>query len=330
MLFRSVQQVALKYLVRNNRTVGIFEPLTASERISVPERPNLQGMLSDYTGRKPTSQGEQFDPSPKNIESRLVKGKLKTGVPFAMLPKKTKGETVSLTLNLRFGDEDSLRGKSTAVEALGSALRMGTEKLDEQELNDRLDELNANVAIQSARQSLNISIETKRDKLIDALDVIRQILREPSFPADKFELYKEQALSELDSQLQDPQALARLVVLRALNSYDRGDIRYESTIEEHIEDMKALKLDDVKALHANFLSGSEGEVAVVGDFDPAEVEEKLNAMLANWKSSTPYQRAAVAPNVGLKTPIKTVQTPDKANSVYFASQQYAQIGRAHV
>lgn len=318
-----VQQVAQRFLVRNNRTLGIFEPVTAAERIEIPDRPNLEELLSGYTGREAASEGEQFEPTPKNIESRLIKGKLKSGVPFAMLPKKTRGSTVNLTLNLRFGDEDSLKGKSMAIEVLGPVLQSGTVNMPLQQFNDRLDELKANMSVQSARQVLNISIETKRETLLEVLDVLREMLREPGFDPKEFELIRTQAIAQLESQLQEPQVLAMRAVTRALNPYERGDIRYDATIEEELEDLKALKLEDVKSLHADFLSGSQGEVSLVGDFDPVEVEAKLSGILANWKSSNPYQRAAVAPTLDLQMPMKLIETPDKANSVYFASQQYA-------
>jgi zinc protease len=318
-----VQQVAQRFLVRNNRTVGIFEPVTASQRIEVPDRPSLEPMLSGYVGRQAASEGEAFEPTPRNIESRLIKGKLKSGIPFAMLPKKTRGSTVNVTLNLRFGDEDTLNGKSTAIELLGPILSRGTAKMPLQEFNDKLDELKANLNVQSVRQVLSVSIETKRETLLEVLDVVREMLREPGFDPKEFELLRSQTITELESQLQEPQLLAMRTVTRALNPYQRGDIRYDATVEEELEDIKALKLDDVKSLHANFLSGTQGEVSVVGDFDPVEVEGKLSSILANWKSNIPYQRAAISPTLDLQLPLKSIETPDKANSVYFAAQQYA-------
>ena len=52
-----------------------------------------------------------FDPSPANIESRLTRAKLSNGVKVVLLPKKTRGGTVTLSFAARFGDEKSLFGK---------------------------------------------------------------------------------------------------------------------------------------------------------------------------------------------------------------------------
>jgi zinc protease len=318
-----VQVAAQKYLVRNNRTVGRFIPSDRSDRIQIPERPNVIDLVKDYKGREAISAGEQFDPSPSNIESRLIRGKLASGLPYAFLPKKTRGSTVNLTLNLRFGDEKSLIGKAAACDLLGEMLMRGTKNLPLQKFNDKLASLKATVRASSRPQVLSISLETRSEHLSDVLEVVEDMLRNPAFEEKEFELLRDQVLTSLESQKSDPQALANLAVSRALNPYKRGDIRYLPTIEEEIEDFKKLSINDIGELHAKYLSGTEGEVAIVGDFDAKEMEPKLSKMFADWKSKVPFQRAAMTATTDVKLPLQSIETPDKANSVYFASQQYS-------
>ncbi len=318
-----VQRVAQKYLVRNNRTVGLFLPTERSERIEIPGRPDVSALVKGYEGREAISEGEQFDPTPKNIESRLVRGELKTGVPYAFLPKKTRGSTVNLMLKLRFGDEKSLMGKTAACEMLGSLMERGTKTLTLQQLNDLKDKLKAAIRVSSLPQVLTVSVETKRDKLIDVLTLIEDILRNPLMDDTELSLLKDQMFTQLENQRNEPGVLAAQAVSRILSPYKRGDVRYVSTIEEVLEDHRNLRLSDIKEIHSKFLSGTEGEVTVVGDFDVKEVEIKLSAMLANWKSKIPYQRIAATATIDVKIPMQSIETPDKANSNYIASQQYA-------
>lgn len=318
-----VQRVAQKYLVRNNRTVGLYLPTEKSERIEIPDRPNVAALVKDYVGREAISEGEQFDPSPKNIEERLIRGELKTGIPFAFLPKKTRGSIVNLILNLRFGDEKSLMGKTAACEMLGSLMERGTKTLTLQQVNDLKDQLKAVIRISSAPQILRIAVETKKEKLIEVLALIEDIVRNPVLDEKEFSLLKDQAFTQLENQKREPGILAAQSVNRILNPYKRGDVRYVPTIEEEMEDYRNLKLSEVKEIHAKFLSGTEGEVTVVGDFDAKEVEEKLSAMLSKWKSKIAYQRIATSATTDVKMPMQSIETPDKANSNYFASQQYA-------
>ena len=46
--------------------------------------------------------------------------------------------------------------------------------------------------------------------------------------------------------------------------------RYTPTPEEEIERVKAATLEEVKAFHRDFYGASAGQLAAVGDFDPAE------------------------------------------------------------
>ncbi len=317
-----VQNFAQRYLVRNNRTVGLFVPSERSERIDIPERPLVAKKVDSYQGREGLSEGEVFDPTPKNIEGRVVRGELKTGIPYAFLSKKTRGGVVNVTLNLRFGDEKSLFGKSSAQEMLGDMLMRGTKSMTLQQLNDRLSKLQAILRVSSAQQFLNVTIETKRNTLLEVLDVLHDVLRNPAFEEKEFSLLQEQALTQLEDSRREPQTAAYLAVQRVLNPYKRGDMRYVPTVEEEIEDVRGLKLSDIRDLHARFLSGSEGEVAAVGDFDVVELESKLSAILSNWKCKVQYQRVASSATTDVKTPIQTIETPDKANAIFYACQQY--------
>ncbi len=105
---------AVKYLTRNNRTLGIFAPTEKSERIEVPSRPELSELLADYKGRGDVQAGETFDPDPLKIESRTKRKSLSNGFKAAWLPKKTRGQMVNMEINLRYGNEQALLPYVTA------------------------------------------------------------------------------------------------------------------------------------------------------------------------------------------------------------------------
>ena len=258
-----------------------------------------------------------------NIEGRTVRGELASGIPYSFLAKQTRGSTVNVSLNLRFGDEKSLFGKSAACELLGPMMMRGTADFSFQEIKDQLDQLVASVAIESRPQLLQIRIQTKRDKLLEVLDVVESILRRPSFPEKELEVLRDEQIVSSEAQLSDPQALAPVSVTRALNPYKRGDLRYQPSIEEEIEDYKNLKLNDIVDIYQNMIGGRSGEVSVVGDFETKDVIEKLDRILDEWKPSIPYHRAPNVASTSIQRQVISIETPDKANSVYYASQQYA-------
>src|SRR5580704_17605430 len=89
-----VARVAKAYLKESNRTIGEFIPTAQPDRASIPATPDFDSLFRDYRSTVTVSQGESFDPTPANIESRITRTRLPNGMKLAMLPRTTRGGTV--------------------------------------------------------------------------------------------------------------------------------------------------------------------------------------------------------------------------------------------
>jgi zinc protease len=312
---------AAKYFTRNNRTVGLFIPTEKSERIEVPTRPDLQELLADYQGRGDVEQGEQIDPDPLEIEKRTRRGTLSTGLKTAWLPKKTRGNMVNLQFSLRYGNESALKPHVAAIDFLPRMMLRGTKSMDYEQLQDRLDTLRAKLDLGGTTGLLQVSLETKREYLDDILPLLGEILREPRFEAHELEVLRRQAISGIQSQLTEPQALAGVQLRRLLSPYPETDIRYVPTLEERIERYQAVTIEQLRELHGTMLSGQHGEVVAVGDFDPQELEAALERILKGWKTDVEFARVASPARTDVAGQIDEILTPDKANAVYLGGLQ---------
>jgi zinc protease len=198
-----VNRVADKYIVRSNRTVGVFVPSDKPLRAAVPETPSIAKLLDGYSGRKAVSSGEAFDPTPTNLDARVQKStvdKIKVG----LLAKKTRGEMANVDIMLRFGNEESLKGKKTAVEFMAEMLGRGTKKHSRQELKDKLDKLGAQWSFSGQIGLVSVSLKAKRANLPEALAVITEMMREPAFPEKEFEILRAEVRDELDKGRTEP------------------------------------------------------------------------------------------------------------------------------
>ena len=84
----------------------------------MPPTPDLAEMIGDYAGRSDVVQGEEFDASPEGIESRLERARLASGIKVTLLPRRTRGSSVTLKLNLRYGNLNDLKGLAVAAKML--------------------------------------------------------------------------------------------------------------------------------------------------------------------------------------------------------------------
>jgi zinc protease len=324
----AVLEVAKKYLIQSNRTVGMFFPTEEPVRASIDAQNFVKKMVDGYQGRKLLSVGEAFDPSPANIQKRSTTGTLDSGLKYALLPKETRGDRVVAKIALHYGDENSLKGKHAAADFLPSLMARGTKQLAYQAYRDRLDELKASVSISGSIGQLSVGIETEHDNLVEVLEVVRQALREPLLEADQLEILRTEQLTNLESGLSDPQSLAITAMQREIDPQPADDVRYTATIPETIDRCKALQIDDVRQLHADFLGGEHGEVAVVGDFDAESVLSKLNEMFAGWSAKQPYEKIEQVAYLDSEAKRVTIETPDKANA-FFITARTCEVGDDH-
>src|SRR5690606_38967748 len=101
--------------------------------------------------------------------------------------------------------------------------------------------------------SITFTVQTKREFLPDVLDLVRQVLREPALPAEEFEILKREQIAALEKSLSDPQPLAFRTANNIINPYAKDDPRYQPTVEEQLEMVKALNVEQVRKLYDEFL-----------------------------------------------------------------------------
>ena len=306
-----VKRVAARYLKPANRVLGEFIPTDAPDRAEIPQVSGLQEALA---GLRPADEsvrlGETFDPSPSNIESRVVRKQLANDIQGAFLPKKTRGGRVIAMLALHWGDEKSLTNRDAACSFAGSMLTRGTARKSRAELQDAFDKLNASVSIGGDGATL----EVRRDNLAAALRLVAEALREPSFPAAEFEEMKRAALTSAEAQRGDPGALAGVRLARHLYAYPEGHPHYTPTIEERIAWMRKTTLKDAVACYRELFGATGADFVVVGEFDADEAARLAEELFGGWK--TPHAFARVPARYFERPRFENdLNTPDKANAV---------------
>jgi zinc protease len=319
-----VQRVAGKYLQRTNRTLGMFLPSDKAERADIPERPDVEQLVKDYKGGKTVVAGEKFDPSPENILKRTKVSGDKDGLQVALLPKKSRGEAVSLTLTLRFGNEKSLQGQGMAAELLAPMLMRGNKVFTRQQIQDRLATLGARMGAVSGAGSLTFSIETTKTNFGAVLALLKEVLQSPTFSADEFDILKREQLDPLKKAQSEPQPLASRFVRRALRPYPKDHVHYTPTIDEEIARLEATTVEQVKQLYAEQVGGQNAILVVVGDFDDNiessnRPELDLASVLRKWKSKVAYERVPEAVKTDIAGKREVILTPDKANALYLGA-----------
>ncbi|MEM6777594.1 MAG: pitrilysin family protein [Planctomycetota bacterium] len=320
---QQVRDAAAKYLTRNNRTVGLFIPADESERVSIPEAPDLNSLLAGYKGREAAAAGETFDPDPSAIEARVQRGVMVGGIKYSLLPKRTRGDSVTVQMTIRFGSAETMKDRLGAVELLGLLMARGTDALTYQELQDEYTRLGAEVSVYTFPGVLQATIKTKQATLPAVLDLVGSVFRAPRLEATELDVIRRQIIASLEKSTSEPNALAPRAVKRALSPYPKSDIRYAMTIDEEIAMYEAVTIEQVRSLHAEALSNQSGEFVAVGNFDADALLSQASQLFDDWTTQMIYDRVDRPANVGIPGELITIETPDKSNALLYSSQQYS-------
>ena len=309
-----VQRAADRYLKPANRVLGSFVPTAQADRAEIPAATDLAAALEGYRGSETSDAGEAFDPSPQNIEARVVRKTLANGIRIALLPKKTRGGTVVATLTLYWGDEKSKTGRGQACGLAGGMLMRGTLKHTRAELRDAFDRLQAEVGVGADGANLDV----RRPRLEETLRLVAEVLRQPAFPPSEFEELKRSSVTAAEAQRGEPAAVASERLARYLNPYPRGHWLYPESIDERVAELKAATLQDAERCYRELVGASGAQFVAVGDFDPDALARLVEELFGGWKSPAPYAR--IPQRYFERAPREeTLRTPDKANAVLRAA-----------
>ncbi|KQQ86820.1 pitrilysin family protein [Massilia sp. Leaf139] len=303
-----VASVAKRYFRRDNRVTGVFLPEDAPQRATIPPAPSVESILKDFKATSSTLVSEDFEPTQDNIMKRTQLTTAR-GVKLALLPKKNRGEAVTVNLRQHIGDEKNLFGKGAVPELTGAMLMRGTSRYTREQLSDEFDRLKI--------AGGPTHFQTTREHLPEALRLMAHVLKEPAFPAAEFEQLRRQSLVALEASRAEPQAVAARALARHFDLYPKGDVRHANSFDDDLAELNAARLDELRAFHREFYGSVPAEMAIVGDFDAQAIVPLVDELFGAWKA--PANVAPVLRRHAEIAPLKTtLNTPDKENGFYTA------------
>ncbi len=187
----------------------------------------------------------------------------------------------------------------------------GTQTRDVMEIADAVDFLGAHLSISTGWDSTVASLHVLSERLASALDVLADVLLNPSFPAAEFERKKRERLTAL---LQD-QDEARVAANKALARGVFGPGHpYGVPAGGTYATVEALTIEDVRAFYQAHFHPANAFVVVVGDiaFDSAVAE--FGARFGNWHGGAATAPALPAEPAVEKTHILLVDKPHAAQA----------------
>ena len=218
----------------------------------------------------------QYEP-PDQKEYRL---QLAAG-PVAYIAADRELPLVNLTILVRTGDYLEPAGKEGVTELTGYLLTAGgTKTRSAEELEERLAFLAAslNSSIREFQATVTLNLLSK--DLDEGLAIVREVLTEPRFQEDKFNLRKTQLLQAMKTRNDDSSEIESRE--RSFLVYGERFFVNRQTTEASLQ---GVTVEDLRAYHRKWFHPSNFVVAISGDFDRAAIIQKLEKLFAGWPFS---------------------------------------------
>lgn len=171
------------------------------------------------------------------------------------------------------------------VAALTARLLLeGAAGMDGVALADRFERIGASVEAHADWDVASVSLTTLSNRLANALSLVRDLLRTPTFPEREVQRLKDERLADLLQQLAEPRGLADEQFASAV--YD-AKARYAAPEQGDAVSVRALSQSDVRQFYSARYQPAGTTLVFAGDVSMETAASLAEALFGDWTGARP-------------------------------------------
>jgi predicted Zn-dependent peptidase len=239
----------------------------------------------------------------------IQKKQLSNGVPVWMV-ELHEVPVAQVTLLVQGGSANDPAAKYGVANLMASMLVEGAGARSSLEIADAIDFLGADLSAAAAVDSTGVRLHVPVARLAEALPVMADVARRPTFPKEELERLRQQRLTSLLQARDDPSTIAALAFSKVL--YGPGH-RFGTATMGTASTLKSFTPEDLRSFYSSLFKPENSTLIVVGDIVPDKVLPLLEKHFGDWKASGAPGARPQLPEV--KQPAtRTVYVVDKPNA----------------
>jgi predicted Zn-dependent peptidase len=180
-------------------------------------------------------------------------------------------------------------GKQAGLANLtGDGVLLGSAKHSKAQIDQAFDFRGAVLAGGGGSEQSTVAANFARKDTDTLLPLFAELVQEPSFDAAELDKLRARKVNGLKQAKESP----RQVVGTYYRAMLFGNAPYANPASGTVNSLSALKQEDVKAFHHAYFRPDNAALIVVGDFDPADMRKKVEALFGQWKAEGPAPQRA--------------------------------------
>lgn len=169
--------------------------------------------------------------------------------------------------------------KAGLASLVATMLNEGTRNKTPEELEDAIGLLGASIRFSADNEDISVNVSTLSRNYEKTVELVREMLLEPRWDEEQFELAKSRVINTLKRNEADPDYLAE----RTINKLIFGDNILAVDVSGTEETVSSITIDDLKDYYERYFSPSVSRFLIVGDVDQKRVETSLKDLAVMWQ-----------------------------------------------
>ena len=243
----------------------------------------LQGQTPQATPPPPSAPRNVQFPSP--VEQTLGNGLR------VIVIERSNSPLITAQLLIKNGGEVDPRELSGLADMTTSLLTKGTETRDATQIADAVEALGGSLDSGARWDASTATVGVSSPKIADAMKILADVVRRPTFKTDEIERLRQQYLDNLTVGLGQPGTIAQYVAGRVVF----GDAPYGHPIGGTPESLTRISRDDIVKLHATYYRPDNAILVIGGDIKSKDAFELAKSNFGDWKKpATPLPALGAA------------------------------------
>ncbi|MGA3285321.1 MAG: pitrilysin family protein [Verrucomicrobiota bacterium] len=277
-----VQRVAREYLTAENRT--------------------LYALLPDGTAPKPQTEIETTTDHP------IQKIELPNGLRL-LVKEDHRLPFVEFRAVFQGGVLAETRENNGATMLLAKMLLKGTNTRSAEKIATEIESVGGSIDSYGGNNSFGVNAEVLSSDFATGLDLVADVLLNPTFPAHELEREREVQIAGIRARKDDLLKSATIAMRQALfgnTGYGLDSLGTEETVQR-------ISVADLKSFYQKLTAPNNCVLAIYGDVKTADVNAAVEKAFAGWKPGEKIQHRT--PNIEHRTSNRVTETRDKKQAV---------------
>lgn len=216
---------------------------------------------------------------------------------------------VTVNLRIKSGSAYDPQGREGLAGSTAGMLNKGTTARDSKEIAESIDFLGASISASAGADWTSATATVLTAFLDEALEIMADMVKNPTFPEEEFEIERKRALTALQLELSSAESVAQR---RFINDV-YGDHPYASLPTE--QSMTEMQRSDMVDFHSTYYRPGNALFVVAGDIGPDDAVKKLEEYFGDWGTGEVPALIAPAPPARTEREIFFYHKPGSVQAV---------------